>query len=61
MRTSGTAADNRRTLSNPGLHLIDDELREDWIDSWVTEGISEVESYLGKYAAFDAFLDGAAD
>ncbi|HYY77162.1 MAG TPA: hypothetical protein VE644_12660 [Gaiellaceae bacterium] len=48
-------------MSNPGLHLIDDELREDWIDSWVTEGISEVESYLGKYAAFDAFLDGAAD
>jgi hypothetical protein len=61
MRTSGTPADNRGTLSNPGLHLIDDELHEDWIDAWVTEGISAVESYLGKYAAFDAFLDGMLD
>jgi hypothetical protein len=61
MRTSGTPADNRGTLSNPGLHLIDDELHEDWIDAWVIEGISAVESYLGKYAAFDAFLDGMLD
>jgi len=61
MRTSGTAADNRGTLSDPRLHLIDDELREDWIDAWVTDGISAVESYLGKHAAFDAFLDGATD
>jgi hypothetical protein len=48
-------------LSDPRLHLIDDELREDWIDAWVTDGISAVESYLGKHAAFDAFLDGATD
>lgn len=61
MRTSGTAADNRGTLSKPGLHLIENELREDWIDAWVTEGLSAAESYLGKYAAFDAFLDGATD
>ena len=45
-------------MSEPGLHLIDDELREDWIEGWVDEGISAVEAYLQKYAAFDAFLDG---
>lgn len=58
MRAAWTAADNPGILSEHGLHLIDDELREDWIDAWVVEGISAVESYLGKYAAFDAFLDG---
>lgn len=46
-------------MSDHGLHLIDDELNEDWVDAWVTEGLSAVESYLGKYAAFDAFLEGA--
>jgi hypothetical protein len=51
-------ADNRGTLFDHGLHLIENDLREDWLDTWVTEGISAVESYLGKHAAFDAFLDG---
>ena len=45
-------------MSDPGLHLIDDELREGWIDGWVAEGMSAVEAYLRKHAAFDAFLDG---
>jgi hypothetical protein len=45
-------------VSEHGLHRIDDELREDWIDSWVADGLAEVESYLGKHADFDAFLDG---
>lgn len=58
MRAAGTGADNPGIVNEHGFHLIDDELREDWIDAWVVEGISAVESYLGKYAAFDAFLDG---
>ena len=45
-------------MSERGLHLIDEELREDWIDAWVAAGISAVEDYLGKHAAFDAFLHG---
>jgi hypothetical protein len=45
-------------MSERGLHLIDDELREDWIDAWIAAGITAVESYLGKHAEFDAFLDG---
>jgi hypothetical protein len=57
MRGLGFAADNRGTVSEHGLHRIDDELREDWIDSWFTQGLAEVETYLGKHAAFDAFLE----
>jgi len=57
MRGSGFAADNRSTVSEHGLHRIDDELREDWVDSWVAQGLAEVETYLGKHAAFDSFLE----
>jgi hypothetical protein len=42
-----------------GLHLIDDELRDDWVDSWAAEGISAVESFLGKHAEFDNFLESS--
>jgi hypothetical protein len=45
-------------MSERGFHLIDDELREDWLDSWIAEGVSAVENYLGKHADFEAFLDG---
>ena len=44
-------------VSEHDLHRIDDDLREDWVDAWVAEGLSEVESYLGKHAAFDDFLN----
>jgi hypothetical protein len=46
-------------VSDDGLHLIDDELREEWLDEWAAEGISAVESYLGKHAAFDSFLESS--
>jgi hypothetical protein len=46
-------------VSEDGLHLIDDELGEDWIESWIHEGFAALEAYLRTYAAFDAFLDGA--
>ncbi len=40
------------------LHTIDDYLSESWIDRWVEGVVGEVEDYLGKHAAFDAFLEG---
>jgi hypothetical protein len=52
------ATDNRGKLSEHALHRIDDELHEGWIDAWVADGLAEVETYLGKHAAFDAFLQG---
>jgi hypothetical protein len=45
-------------VSERGLHLIDDDLREDSLAAWIAAGVSAVEAYLGKYAAFDAFLEG---
>ncbi|MBW3592492.1 MAG: hypothetical protein KY396_02245 [Actinobacteria bacterium] len=42
-------------------HTIDDYLSETWIDAWVADVVAEVEDYLGKRAAFDAFLEGDSE
>ncbi len=42
------------------LHLIDECLSEDWIEAWAGDGVRRVEQYLGKHAAFEAFLDDRA-
>ena len=42
-------------------HHIADYLSESWIDRWVEDVVSEVEDYLGKHAAFDAFLEGDSE
>ncbi|HEX2505465.1 MAG TPA: hypothetical protein VHK22_04590, partial [Gaiellaceae bacterium] len=39
-------------------HSIDDYLSEDWISDWALEVVAEIETYLAKHAAFDAFSDG---
>ena len=41
-----------------GLHLIDECLSEGWIERLAGEVIAQVEDYLEKHAAFEAFLDG---
>jgi hypothetical protein len=40
------------------LHPIDDYLSEDWIAEWAREVVGEIEAYLAKHAAFDAYTDG---
>lgn len=42
---------------NP-LHRIDECLSDQAFDAWIGEVVREVEEYLGKHAAFEAFLDG---
>jgi hypothetical protein len=42
------------------VHRIDDFLQEDWIDVWAREVVGQVEDYLAKHAAFDAFLEGGS-
>ncbi|HWM13786.1 MAG TPA: hypothetical protein VNO56_04835 [Gaiellaceae bacterium] len=44
-------------MSDFGTHSIDDHLREDWVDTWIAEGLDAVEAYLRKHAAFDSFLE----
>ena len=45
-------------MLDSGHHTIDDYLSETWIDSWVADVVAEIEDYLGKHAAFDAFCEG---
>jgi hypothetical protein len=45
-------------VSDGDLHPIDDYLSDEWVEGWIGEVIADVEAYLGKRAAFDAFLEG---
>jgi hypothetical protein len=44
-------------LSEYGLHRIDDDLNETWLDEFIAEGLDEVEAYLRKHADFQTFLE----
>lgn len=45
------------SMSERGLHAIADDLSDTWLEDWVGAGVSEIEEYLAKHAAFLAFLD----
>lgn len=47
-----------RVVSENPLHRIDECLSDQAFDAWVGDVVREVEDYLGKHAAFEAFLDG---
>jgi len=44
-------------VSDSHVHHIDDFLHEEWIDVWASEVVGQVEDYLAKHAAFNAFLE----
>jgi hypothetical protein len=48
-------------MSERGLHYIEDDLSETWLDDWAGAGVAEIESYLAKHAAFRSFLDSQLD
>ncbi len=48
-------------MTDDRLHRIDECLAEDWVDAWAREVVAEVEAYLGKHAAFEAFLGDVDD
>lgn len=37
------------------IHPIDEYLTEAWLDEWTGEVVREIELYLAKHAAFDAY------
>ena len=45
-------------MSERGMHLIEPDLSETWLEDWAGAGVAEIEAYLAKHAAFLAFLDG---
>ncbi|MGB2953140.1 MAG: hypothetical protein WBB74_07080 [Gaiellaceae bacterium] len=48
-------------MSAHGLHQIEADLDETWLEDWAGVGIAELELYLAKHAAFLAFLDDRDD
>jgi hypothetical protein len=46
-------------MSDSGLHRVEDELGESWLQDWLQAGLEELEAYLAKHAAFLNYLDTA--
>jgi hypothetical protein len=44
-------------VSERGLHLIEDDLSDTWLEDWAGAGVAEIESLLAKHAAFLNFLE----
>jgi hypothetical protein len=48
-------------MSERGLHRIEDDLAETWVEDWAGAGVAEIEDFLSKHAAFLSFLEGHAE
>lgn len=48
---------DHRDMSERGLHYIEDDLSETWLEDWAGAGVAEIEAYLAKHAAFLSFLE----
>ena len=55
-RIAGTAP-IIRSVSERGLHYIEDDLNETWLEDWAGVGVAEIETFLAKHAAFLNFLE----
>lgn len=44
-------------MSDRGFHRIEADLEASWLEDWAGVGIAELEAYLAKHAAFQAYLD----
>ena len=56
MATHGLRVDHS-SMSERGLHRIEDDLAETWLEDWAGAGVAEIEDYLTKHAAFLGFLE----
>ena len=48
-------------MSERGLHRIEDDLADTWVEDWAGAGVAEIEDFLAKHAAFLMFLEGHAE
>ena len=48
---------DHRGMSERGLHYIEDDLSDTWLEDWAGAGVAEIEAYLAKHAAFLSFLE----
>jgi hypothetical protein len=44
-------------MDDRGLHRVEDELGEHWLQNWLEDGLAAIEAYLAKHAAFHTYLD----
>jgi hypothetical protein len=44
-------------MSERGLHRIEDDLADTWLEDWAGAGVGEIEEFLAKHAAFLSFLE----
>jgi hypothetical protein len=44
-------------MSERGLHMIEDDLSDTWLEDWAGAGVAEIEAYLAKHAAFLSYLE----
>jgi hypothetical protein len=56
MAGAGCAVDHF-AMSERGLHRIEDDLADTWLEDWVGAGVAEIEDFLAKHAAFLSFLE----
>ena len=56
MATPGVPVDHA-PMSERGLHRIEDDLAETWLEDWAGAGVAEIEDFLSKHAAFTSFLE----
>ncbi|HET8752399.1 MAG TPA: hypothetical protein VFM43_07735 [Gaiellaceae bacterium] len=45
-------------MSERGLHRIEDDISETWLEDWAGAGLGELEAYLAKHADFLRFVEG---
>ncbi len=43
-------------MSERGLHRIEDDIAETWLEDWAGAGLAELEAFLAKHADFLRFL-----
>lgn len=48
---------NHLGMDERGLHRIQDELNDGWLEDWAGAGVAEIETYLAKHAAFLSYLE----
>ena len=46
MKVFALAADNRAIVSESGVHRIDEDLAENWLEAFIADGLDQVEAFL---------------
>ena len=54
---AGPTAVDHAPMSERGLHRIEDDLADSWLEDWAGAGVAEIVEFLAKHAAFLGFLE----